>query len=118
MEASGTSGQKAGMNGALNFSVLDGWWPEACDESNGWTIGEAKSYGDREMQDREDSLSLYGVLERDIIPLYYDRDADGLPREWIRRTKHSIVSITWDFSAPRMVRDYTEQSYWLENGEK
>jgi starch phosphorylase len=116
LEASGTSGQKAGMNGALNLSVLDGWWPEAYDGENGWVIGEGESYGDREQQDREDSLSLYRALENDVIPLYYDRDEEGLPREWIRRMKHSMVTITWNFSAARMVRDYSEKIYNLDNG--
>jgi starch phosphorylase len=117
MEASGTSGQKAGMNGALNLSVLDGWWPEAFDGENGWTIGDGAAHQDRDQQDLEDSLSLYNVLERDIIPLYYDRDEHGLPREWIRRMKHSMKSITWNFSAARMVGDYTEKIYQLRNGD-
>jgi starch phosphorylase len=118
MEASGTSGQKAAMNGALNLSVMDGWWPEAWDGDNGWTVGEPKSYEDRDTQDREDAMSLYRILEKEIIPLYYQRDADGLPREWIRRMKHALITITWQFSAARMVRDYTEQIYRLENGSK
>ena len=113
MEASGTSGQKAAMNGALNFSVLDGWWPEAYDEMNGWTIGEARHYKDPADQDREDSLSLYDTLEEKIIPLYYDRGEDDLPRNWVRRMKDSIATITPRFSAERMVRQYTKQIYGL-----
>ncbi len=113
MEASGTSGQKAAMNGALNFSVLDGWWPEAYDEINGWTIGTDRDYPDRDEQDREDSLSLYDTLEEAIIPLYYERGEDGVPKGWVLRMKDSMATITPRFSAERMVRDYTEKIYGL-----
>ena len=111
MEASGTSGQKA-ANGVLNFSILDGWWPEAYDGRCGWAIGDETEIIDPAERDRIDAASLYEILEEEIIPLFYDeRDEDGLPQEWIARMKHAMATITPHFSAGRMVRDYVNWAY-------
>jgi starch phosphorylase len=110
MEASGTSGMKAGLNGVLNFSVLDGWWREAYNGHNGWAIGEDKDPGAPETQDQIDAETLYSTLEQEIIPLFYDRDG-GLPREWIERMKDSLRTITPQFSTRRMLKEYIERLY-------
>ncbi len=111
LEASGTSGQKVVLNGGLNLSVLDGWWAEAYDGTNGFGIGHGSSHVSEEVNDRRDGEDLYRVLEQEVIPLYYDRDVDGLPRQWIRRMTNSISSLAWRFSAHRMVMDYVRHSY-------
>src|SRR5690606_2959325 len=111
MEASGTSGQKAAANGSLNLSVLDGWWPEAYNGENGFAIGEERSYDDPDVHDRADSLSLYDTLEQDVVPMYYDRDEQGVPHAWVRMMKNSIAQILPRFSTARMVRDYVERCY-------
>ena len=111
LEASGTSGQKAVLNGGLNFSVLDGWWAEAYDGTNGFAIGQGTSHVSEEINDARDAADLYRVLEEQIIPLYYDRDIDGLPRHWIGRMMNSIGSLAWRFSAHRMVMDYVRACY-------
>ncbi len=106
LEASGTSGQKAGINGAPNCSVLDGWWPEAFDGSNGWDIGAGKEFADAKRQARHDAVSLYELLERDIVPRFYkDRAA------WIAMMKASIATVLPRFNSERMLRDYVEQGY-------
>ncbi|MDO4551819.1 MAG: alpha-glucan family phosphorylase [Planctomycetia bacterium] len=111
LEASGTSGQKAVLNGVLNFSVLDGWWAEAYDGTNGFSIGTGTSHVDTTITDQRDGASLYEVLENEIIPTYYKEDAHGLPTNWIRMMKNSIGTLAWRFSAQRMVTDYMLTAY-------
>jgi len=111
LEASGTSGQKASLNGAPNFSVLDGWWPEAYNGKNGWAIGEEREYGSQEEQDRADAESLYGILEGSLIPLHYDRDAEGVPRGWVAMMREAITTVAPRFSTQRMVQDYVDRLY-------
>jgi starch phosphorylase len=111
LEASGTSGQKVVLNGGLNCSVLDGWWAEAFDGRNGFAIGKGSIHVSEEIGDSRDGEYLYDVLERLVIPLYYNRDIDGLPRQWVRMMMHSIASLAWRFSAHRMVMDYGRACY-------
>ncbi|RMF46523.1 MAG: alpha-glucan family phosphorylase, partial [Anaerolineae bacterium] len=111
-EASGTSGQKAALNGVLNFSVLDGWWREGYNGSNGWAIGEDADPVDPAVQDEADANDLYNTLENEIIPLYYkERSSSGLPTEWIARMKESIRTLAPQFSTRRMLKEYTQQLY-------
>ena len=111
LEASGTSGQKVVLNGGLNLSVLDGWWAEAYDGMNGFAIGNGRTHTDMQVHDTRDGEDLYRVLREEVVPLFYQRDQDGLPRGWIKRMKRTIRTLGWRFNANRMVMDYTSKCY-------
>ncbi|MDE3201239.1 MAG: alpha-glucan family phosphorylase [Acidobacteriota bacterium] len=111
LEASGTSGQKVVLNGGLNLSVLDGWWAEAYDGLNGFAIGNGRTHSRMDVHDARDGEALYRTLHDEVIPLYYQRDEDGLPRGWIKRMKRTIRTLGWRFNADRMVMDYTRKCY-------
>jgi starch phosphorylase len=111
LEASGTSGMKICGNGGLNLSILDGWWVEGYDGDNGWAIGAGEEYTDLAYQDEVESRALLDLIEQDIAPSFYKRDANGLPREWIRRMKRSIMTLVPVFNTNRMVEQYAEQCY-------
>lgn len=107
LEASGTSGEKAALNGVLNFSILDGWWVEGFNGENGWAIGDpAKQYESDAAQDADDARSFYETLENQIVPLYYDRAADGVPHAWLSHAKASIMTLAPAFSTRRMLKEY------------
>ncbi len=111
MEASGTSGEKAAMNGGLNFSILDGWWIEGYNEINGFAIGDLSKDESDEIADRDDAAALYDILENTIIPAYYEKDSNNLPSEWIRRLKNALATLTPEFSSDRMLEDYIRKIY-------
>lgn len=111
MEASGTSGQKAALNGVPHLSVLDGWWKEGYDGANGWAIPTSEHLGDSHSQDMHDAEHLYRLLEHDIVPLYYDRDRDGIPRGWLQIVKDAIRTVAPRFCTRRMVKEYMDLLY-------
>ena len=111
LEASGTSGQKAAMNGVINVSILDGWWDEGYHGDNGWAIGGRDPDSDEGAQDWADAQDLYRLLEEEIVPLWYDRDADGLPQRWLDRMRRAAGTSLWDFSTTRMLEEYVELMY-------
>jgi len=111
LEASGTSGQKVVLNGVLNLSILDGWWAEAYDGSNGFAIGNGRTHVDQNVQDARDAESLVHVLRDQVVPLFFERDHDDLPQRWIRRMKRAVRTLGWRFNADRMVMDYVREGY-------
>ena len=111
LEASGTSGEKVAINGGLNLSILDGWWFEAYDGTNGFAIGDTGEIAENVNVDERDAQSLYRVLEEEVVPLYYERDADGIPRKWIAMMKRAIGTLVPGFNSDRMVAEYAERIY-------
>ncbi|HEY9905867.1 MAG TPA: alpha-glucan family phosphorylase [Candidatus Sericytochromatia bacterium] len=111
-EASGTSGMKASMNGLPNVSILDGWWDEADYVRTGWPIGHGETYDDPEYEDRVEANALYDLLEQEVVPLFYDRDADGIPKGWVAKMKEAIKLNTPYFNTARMLRDYAIRGYF------
>ncbi|NTV92560.1 MAG: alpha-glucan family phosphorylase, partial [Chlorobiaceae bacterium] len=111
MEASGTSGEKIVMNGGLNFSVLDGWWPEAYNGENGWSIGNGESFENHEEQDSFDAEKMYTTLENQIIPTYYERNEFNIPVQWLKKIRNAIATIAPVYNTHRMVKEYTTRYY-------
>lgn len=111
LEASGTSGQKAGLNGVINFSVLDGWWVEGYNGENGWEIGSDIAYDNENQQDDADSESIYLTLEKQIVPLYYELNENGIPVGWVKKMKESIKTVGFNYNTSRMVKDYLQMMY-------
>src|SRR5690606_28263146 len=111
LEASGTSGMKTAVHGCLNLSILDGWWREGWNGSNGFAIGGDSHPPDVETQDRRDSQNLYRVLTEEVVPAFYNRDADGIPRQWIRRIRNALTTLAPKYTTWRMVQEYVARYY-------
>jgi starch phosphorylase len=111
LEACGTSGQKVVLNGGLNLSILDGWFAEAFDGRNGFAIGDGTTHSNPDRHDARDAEALLAVLRDEVIPIFYDRNEDGVPLGWIARMKRAMRTLGWRFSADRMVMDYVGESY-------
>ena len=111
LEASGTSGMKASAHGCLNFSILDGWWREGYDGTNGFAIGDDSHPDSIEEQDRQDSENLYQTLTEEIIPSFFNRDTNGVPRQWIQKIRRAMITLVPQFNTWRMVQEYTRKYY-------
>ena len=109
-KASGTSGMKVAANGGLNLSIGDGWWPEAFDGENGWQIGGSE-YKEQALLDQFDASQLYGTLEEEVVPLYFERDVEGVPARWLERVQRCLASVPMRFNTDRMVREYHDKAY-------
>ena len=114
LEASGTSGEKAEMNGVLNFSVLDGWWYEGYKEGAGWALTDKRTFQDQGHQDQLDAATIYSMLENQIVPLYFAKNSKGYSPEWIQYIKNSIAQIAPEFTMNRMLKDYIDRFYSKE----
>ena len=110
-EASGTSGMKGAANGTLHLSIGDGWWPEAFDGRNGWILSDEGHCGDTELQDELDANSLYGLLEDELLPSFFDRDIDGIPQDWLDRVVRCLTTVPAEFNTDRMVDEYHDKAY-------
>jgi starch phosphorylase len=111
LEASGTSGEKCGCHGCLNLSILDGWWREGYDGTNGFAIGEDSHPSSVEEQDKQDAANLYSVLTEQVIPMFFDRDENGVPLKWIQRIRRAMATLVPQYNTWRMVQDYTRKYY-------
>jgi starch phosphorylase len=112
LEASGTSGQKAGLNGTPNFSILDGWWAEGYNGKNGWAIGDPEAeYHNEYDQNHADAGSIYEILEHEIVPAFYELNTQGIPHQWLRIVKETIRTVAPQFSTTRMIKEYTNKLY-------
>ena len=111
LEASGTSGQKACISGCLNFSIMDGWWREGYDGTNGFAIGDDSNPEDIGEQDRQDSLNLFRTLTEQVIPEFFDRNAQGIPKLWIKRIRRNLATLPNKYNTNRMVKEYTQKYY-------
>ena len=111
LEASGTSGMKASCHGCMGLSIMDGWWREGYDGSNGFSIGEDSHPANVEEQDRVDSANLYKVLTKQVVPMFFNRDVNGIPREWLKRVRHAMATLVPQFTTDRMVKEYTNKYY-------
>ncbi len=111
MEACGTSGEKTILHGGLNVSTMDGWWREAYDGKNGWQVGEDATASSEQEQDDKDAASLRAVIETEVLPLFYERGKNGIPKAWLKRVRHSMATLIPEYNTDRMVVEYTKKYY-------